>query len=274
MRKIFLAKRNAFFSPANFSWGTLTLAFALCALLVRLVAPNIFWQVFAPTFRVADTFAGEIRFLTDSLGNAAALSLQNENLAKENAALADENRTLLKKISDVSALFGFPAPQKGDSGILAGVLARPPESPYDTLVLAAGKRTGAMRGMEAYGAGGVPLGIVTDVLDDFSRVTLFSAPGILTYGWVGTHATIPVTITGAGAGTMNASVPRSAGIVAGDSVFVPGPGMLPIGSVSRVDSDPSSPSVTLRILPLLNPFSVTWVVIRNVGTSLVATSTP
>ncbi|MBU6490989.1 rod shape-determining protein MreC [Patescibacteria group bacterium] len=273
MRKIFSAKRNALLSLANFSWGTLALAFALCALLVRLVAPNLFWQVFAPTFRVADTFAGEIRFLSDSLGNAAALSLQNDNLAKENAALADENKTLLKKVNDVSALLGFSAPQKGDPGILAGVLARPPESPYDTLVLAAGKSTGVVRGMEAYGAGGVPLGIVTDVLDDFSRATLFSAPGMLTYGWVGAHATIPVTITGAGAGTMNASVPRSAGIVVGDSVFVPGPGMLPIGSVTRVDSDPSSPSVTLRILPLLNPFSVTWVVIRNVGTSLVATST-
>jgi len=31
----------------------------------------------------------------------------------------------------------------------------------------------------------------------------------------------------------------------------------------RIDSDPSSPSVTLYIQPALNPFSVTWVELRD-----------
>ena len=77
---------------------------------------------------------------------------------------------------------------------------------------------------------------------------------------------------------MNASVARSADIVEGDAIFISGPGTLPIGFVTRIDSNPSSPSVTLRITPALNLFSLTWISVRATGaTSLisipVATST-
>ena len=132
---------------------------------------------------------------------------------------------------------------------------------------AEGGRAGVARGMEAFGAGGVPIGVISSVLADFSRVTLFSAPNMTVNGWVG-RANLPLIIRGAGAGVMNASVPRSAGVTAGDTVFAPGPGMLPIGSVVRVESDPSSPSVTLRIMPALNLFSIAWVAVRDTGTAL------
>ena len=46
----------------------------------------------------------------------------------------------------------FSLSLKDASGILAGVVARPPESPYDTLVLAAGKNAGVTLGMEVFGA--------------------------------------------------------------------------------------------------------------------------
>ena len=111
------------------------------------------------------------------------------------------------------------------------------------------------------------------MFSDFSRVTLFSAPGVITNGWVGA-GNVPLIIKGAGAGVLNASVPRSAGIFVGDIVFVPGPGMLPVGVVMRADSDPASPSVTLRIMPTINLFSVAWVTMRDTGVKLFsATST-
>jgi len=157
-------------------------------------------------------------------------------------------------------------------GVVAGVVARPPESPYDSLVLAAGSNAGVALGMEAFGLGGVPIGVVSSILADFSRVTLFSAPGMNTAGWVG-RAHLPLTIVGVGAGAMNAAAARPAGIAIGDTVFAPGPGMLPIGTVVRIDSDPSSPSVTLRIQPALNLFSVSWVTVRNTGAALLMSTT-
>lgn len=268
MKRTFLARRNAFLSSANISWGSYALIIALFLFFMRFAAPDFFWKVFAPVFRSADSLAAGSHAFLSSFGDVAKLSLRNEILADENAALANENQALLQKTASLEALLGSPAPGKSTpSGILAGVVARPPEAPYDTLVLAQGSRAGIALGQEVFGAGNVPIGVISSVLDDFSRVTLFSSSGVSIAGWVGS-ANIPLTVTGVGAGSMSASLARSANIAVGDSVFGPGPGMLPIGTVTRIDESPSSPSITLRIMPALNLFSVSWVVVRDTGAAL------
>lgn len=270
MKKTFLATRNTFLSSSNISWGTFTFAIALFVLALRLLMPNTFWYVFAPLFRAADTLAAKNHVLLNSIGQRAELAAHYERMVDENTALIAENQVLLKKEAALVALLGSPVPE-GPRGILAGVVARPPESPYDTFVLAAGSLDGVILGQEAFGAGGVPLGVVSSVLAHFSRVTLFSAPGVVTHGWVGSASTALV-ITGAGAGAMNANISRSAGVLEGDTVFVPGPGMLPVGTVVRIDHDPASPSVTLRIQPAVNLFSVSWVTLRDTGATLAGSS--
>lgn len=268
MKRTFLTKRNALLSSTDVSWGVYALSGAVIVLMVRLLAPNFFWQMFAPVFHSADVLTTESHRFFSSFGDTAKLALQNEKLLDENTALVSENQALLQKATSLGALLDAPATEKNIAPeILAGVVARPPESPYDTLVLAEGTRAGVALGMEAFGAGGVPIGRVSSVLTNFSRVTLFSSPGMTTTGWVG-HGNIPLTITGSGAGTMSASLARSTGITVGDIVFGPGPGMLPIGRVARIDSDPSSPIITLRIMPALNLFSITWVFLRDMGTTL------
>lgn len=265
MKKTFLAKRNALLSSTSMSWGVIACASVILALLLRLFAPNFFWQMFSPVFRWGDALAEKSHFILSSFGDTAALALHNEQLRNENAALANENQALLAKEVSISALSNFSTLEgKDTSKILAGVVARPPESPYDTLVLAAGEKVGVMLGQEAFGAGGVPIGVVSSVLADFSRVTLFSAPNTVMHGWVG-RENLPLTIRGAGAGAMRASLARSANIAVGDTVFVPGPGALPIGSVTRIDNDPTAPGVVLHITPALNLFSITWVVLRDTG---------
>lgn len=266
MKRTFLAKRNALLSSGNVSWGVLAVMLVALVMLMRIALPNLFWQVFSPAFQASEALsAGSHAFFT-RFSDTAALARQKERLESENAALASENQMLLKKVENLS---GFAV--RGDGpGILAGVVARPPMSPYDTLMLAGGREDGVVLGMEAFGAGGVPVGIVTSVLDDFSRVTLFSSSGVTMSGWVGRENT-PLTIVGAGGGVMQAVVARAAGVVPGDVVFMPGPGMLPVGSVLRVESDSLSPAVTLRIQPAINPFSISWVELRATG---VATSTP
>lgn len=254
------------------SWGGYALIIAVFLFLMRLVAPNFFWQVFTPVFRSADSLTAGSHAFFSSFGDTAKLSLQNETLANENAALANENHALLQKTASLEALLGSPATGKNTAQeILAGVVARPPESPYDTLIIAQGSHAGVALGYEVFGAGNVPIGVVSAVLGDFSRVALFSSPGMSIAGWVGS-AHIPLTITGAGAGSMSASIARSAAIATGDSVFAPGPGMLPIGTVTRIDESPPAPSMTLRITPTLNLFSVSWVVVRDIGNALLHTS--
>jgi len=264
MKRTFLSKRNSLLSSANISWNIGVLAFALVILFIRLLTPNFFWYVFTPIFKSADALSSSSHSFIQSFNDTSALVSLNEQLTNENATLASENQALTQKMSSIGAFSSV-------AGILAGIVARPPESPYDVLVVAAGTNRGVVVGMEVFGppvgessTGNVPLGVVTSTTADFSRVTLFSSSGMNTLGWVG-HTNVSLTISGAGAGAMNAVVSRSAGIAAGDIVSVPGPGMLPIGVVTRVDSDISSPSVTLRIQPALNLFSLSWVLIRDTG---------
>ena len=273
MKKTYLARRNALLSAKGVSWGAGALIFSLVVLIVRLAAPNFFWQAFSPVFRVSETVASASHSFFANFSDAAKLAVLNEKLVAENAALAVENQALSQQLVAENAL--RKEENARFTGILAGVVARPPTSPYDTLVLGSGASDGVVRGMEAFGPGGVPVGVVSAVLDDFSRVTLFSTPGTMTNGWVG-RTSIPLSLVGAGAGALHATVARAADIAVGDVVFVPGPGQLPMGSVVRVDSDPLSPSVTLRIASAVNPFSLSWVELRATGISGVsfATSTP
>ncbi len=266
MRKTFSARHNALFSSTELSWGAYALTFSVFLLLIRLAAPNFFLQVCAPIFRSADYLTAETQRFFASFSDTASLALANGNLLEQNNALINENQTLIQKTASLEALLGSATDEtaKRAGEILAGVVARPPESPYDVLVLAQGSQAGVAIGQEAYGAGGVPIGVVSSVTSDFSRVTLFSSWGMDVHGWIGS-ATLPLTIQGVGGGSLIASISRAANIAVGDIVSVPGPGALPIGKVVRIDSDPSSPSVVLRIMPILNPFSITWVVLRDSG---------
>lgn len=275
MKRTFLARRNALLTGQVATYGAFALAFAVLALLVRLIAPNFFWTITTPLFRASDAVSSGVHGFLSSFGNAVALTEQNEKLIAENAALASENQALIEKNASLTTLLGVSSAAKNISGVLAGVVARPPASPYDTLVVAAGSKQGVVLGMEAFGESGIPIGFVSSVLDDFSRVTLFSAPGVTTNGWVG-KADVPVSLSGAGGGALSASIARAANITQGDIVYVPGPGQLPIGNVARIDSDPLSPGVTLRIQLASNPFSLSWVTLRATGSqpSSLATSTP
>ena len=193
--------------------------------------------------------------------SAAGLLAQNDVLVRENAALAAENRALVQKSVDLLALLDATSSVPTGSGIVAGVLAAPPEDPYGSLMLAAGSRSGVSEGMEVFGDKGIPVGTVTTVLAAQSRVALFSAPGQKMNAWVGQQQ-LPVVLMGAGGGAFSASIPSTASVAIGDAVYVPGPGALPIGQVTRVDRSPSSPSAELRIAPAANPFALAWVVLR------------
>ncbi len=183
---------------------------------------------------------------------AGALTRERDELLRDNLALTEENRTLRARLTDVQ---GFLL----ESGrIRAGVFARPPVAPYDTVLVGAGRTAGVVAGAYVYGPGGVPLGTVDTVAEGTSRIALFSTGGRSTLGWVG-DTRIPLTLTGRGGGAFLATLPRESGVVVHDVVYVPGPGALPIGTVVRIDSDPSAPRDTVFIAPYANLFSLTWV---------------
>lgn len=223
-------------------------------------APGFLVRMGQPFWKVGSAFSSGLRVGWSLFGNAAELTRERDALAAENLALHEQNRTIVARVTDLEALIGnAPA---GESRILAGVLARPPVAPYDTLIVAAGSLNGVREGALVYGPGGVPLGTVAGVATDSSHIALYSTGGRITEGWVG-EKRIPITLTGRSGGAFDATLPRGSAIAVNDVVYVPGPGALPLGTVVRIDSNPSSPRDIVHIAPYANLFSLTWIEIAR-----------
>lgn len=249
-------RRNVLLSSGGVLLGGVLFVLAFIVFALQFLAPGFLPRLASPLWQAGQGATNAASAFTALFGNGPALTAERDRLALENLALHEENRTLEARLADLARLAGtVPAPEKR---ILAGVLARPPVSPYDTLVVATGARAGVRVGAIAFGPGGVPVGTVATVSDSSSRIDLFSGGGRETSGWVG-DTRIPVTLTGKGAGAFEATLPRGSGVAVNAVVYVPGPGALPIGTVVRIDSDPSSPRDTIHIAPYTNPFSLTWV---------------
>lgn len=262
MRNIFLNRRNVIMPRGAASAGSTALAFAFLALFVRLVAPDFFLAALAPELRLVRVFSARAHTVAAAFSGATALAARNDALTAENELLANENRALADEIASLSGLGIAPG-----RGIVASVLARPPVAAYGTLILSAGSEQGVAPGMEVFGNGGVPLGVIKTVTERFSRVALFSAPGATLAAWAGaTH--VPILLIGAGAGAFSASAPRSANFSEGETIFAPGEPAAPIGVIERIDGAAAAPIVSLAIAPAANPFTLTMVVVRDVGGAL------
>ncbi|MES2668628.1 MAG: rod shape-determining protein MreC [Patescibacteria group bacterium] len=260
MKKRFSRRHNSL--SAAYPWaGPAVLALMLVAVVIagiRFLAPNALVSVSTPLWTGGNA-------LTAGVGNVGAfftdrgkLQEERDSLLAENAALRAMSATSEARAADFARLLGDriePA-----RGVVAGVLARPPVSPYDVLIVDQGSESGMAPGSVVEGPGGMPLGLIESVTASSARVLLFSTPGQETESWIG-ESRIPVTLIGEGAGSMSAEVAREAGIITGDLVYAAGPGARAVGIVTAVGNDPSSPRSRADIRPLQNPFSLTWVTV-------------
>lgn len=225
---------------------------------MRVFLPGIVVTLATPLWKVSALASAGTASVSRAFQNSSVLAGELDTLKVQNNTLANENVALTQQVQGLQQLTGTSTALSGS--ITAGVLVRPPTSPYDTLIAGAGSVVGVKKGAYVYGAGDVPLGQVESVNNNSSRVVLFSTAGRATDGWLGqTHT--PVTLMGLGAGAYSAQLPKGSLVSVGDFVYVSGPGALPIGNVARIDIDPSSPLMTVHIVPALNLFSIIWVLI-------------
>ena len=245
-------------NPGSLRGGAIVLVVVLMIVVARVAFPDTLASLLAPLWRTGEGATAGVEKVTTFFADKEALSQERDRLVNENSGLVNENRALRARASDLTALLGTRL--EGTSDILAGVLARPPISPYDVLVLDRGTEHGVASGALVFGNGGVPLGTIAATTNTTSRALLYSAPGRKTSAWIGTTR-IPVTLVGEGSGAFSLLVPREVLVLVGDEVYVAGPGLLPIGMVSAVQTDPSATQARVRIRPIANPFSITWVTV-------------
>jgi len=157
---------------------------------------------FSAYFRGLEQLQSENTELKGKLSASEILVLDRNTLYEENIALKE------KYGRDASV-----------NMVLASVLMRPGQTPYDTLVIDIGTNKGISVGDRVTAGGSLLLGKVEEVWSKGSLVRLYSSPGVSISGFL--RGTIPIEVKGQGGGSLRAEVPYDAKAVEGDTVSLP-----------------------------------------------------
>ncbi len=232
MARISNRRRGGWFSPGFF---------ALIAVCVVLLGAGVYWHraletgvwsLVTPLEHMRIGFdASDNQRLRAELASTTALVADRNELYQQNLELKNRlNRNAEKTV------------------ILAGVLVRPPATPYDTLMIDAGIAEGVHQGDFVSAGGTTRIGTIGDIYTHTSRVILFSAPG-QTYDVLlhlaSTTQVVPVTMQGQGSGSFMGQVPAGTQVRLGDSLIFPGVASALAGAVSHVHFDPKESFETI-----------------------------
>ncbi|MDO8569224.1 MAG: rod shape-determining protein MreC [bacterium] len=102
--------------------------------------------------------------------------------------------------------------------VAASVLTRPPQTPYDVIIIDAGSNESITIGSEVSLPEGSILGVVSQVFPKSAKVKLFSASGEETNA-VLERNNVPVTLIGRGGGNFRLALPRDIAIEKGDRIL-------------------------------------------------------
>ena len=182
--------------------------------------------------RERTTLLNQIQTLQQEIESQRGIATTVDVIAEENKEL----RNLLGATSSPS--------------ILAGIIARPPYSPYDMVLIDKGARDGVLSGTPVYYGSNMALGYVRVVYEQYSLVTLFSSPNVESTVYV-FGPNIFATAYGEGGGTVRMSIPQGIVVKEGDTVILPSLAGGVLGTVSVVQSIPTEPEqnayITLEI---------------------------
>lgn len=124
--------------------------------------------------------------------------------------------------------------------ILAGVISRPPNTPYDTMIIDQGSDNGIVLNAPVFYGGGQAIGYVERVFARSAQVTLFSSPEVESTVYV-FGPNIFTTAYGEGGGIIRLSVPQGITIGKDNVVILPSLESGVLGAIDDIQSIPTEP---------------------------------
>jgi len=215
-------------------------------------------QTFRPVL-VAGNYTGE-KFSSFSSYFLSKNSLYNENKnlkskLNENKAFMSNYNSILAENILLKEILGRSSAMAGkdekSAMILSAILVKPNQSLYDTLVIDAGEGKGLKTGDMVFAFGNVPIGYVSDVYSDSSKVILFSNSGEKTNAIV-SNGNVFSEIVGRGGGNFEMILPRDFTPIKGDEVVLPGIKSYVLGIVETIISDPRDPFIKALLISPVN----------------------
>jgi rod shape-determining protein MreC len=144
----------------------------------------------------------------------------------------------------------------------ASIILKPPQTPYDTLLLDIGSDNGIEKGMMVTVYGNVLIGYVVDIFSKTSKVKLISFEGEET-NVVLQPSGISAIATGKGGENFEIVFPRSVEVKSGDLVTTSGMRPLVVGITERVEVNISDAFQKILFRIPLNIQELKYVMIKN-----------
>lgn len=133
--------------------------------------------------------------------------------------------------------------------ILAGVVLRPPRTPFDSLMIDAGSDQDILEGDLVFADVNYAIGVISSVSEKTSTVALFSSSGQKIDGLINSdlessmststkrvNSLSPVSIEGRGGGNFYIKLPKNIKVKSGDPIIWPGAETIILGVVEVVES--------------------------------------
>lgn len=160
-----------------------------------------------------------------SLRNTVSYFNSQKALMEENAMLKDKLSSLEAEITYLSTrqaqenvLLALMNQRQEANMVVAAVLTRPPQTPYDTIIIGVGSNKSVILGSEVSLPEGPVMGTVSEVFSKRAKVKLFSSNGIETSAIL-ERDNIPVLLEGRGGGNFKFTLPRDIRVEKGDKIL-------------------------------------------------------
>lgn len=219
----------------------------------------IFSKIAVPVWQ-AENFTKD--FLVMSLSSKDGLYKQNillksqvEKLNLEltkTTILEEENKNLKETLGRVNPNGHF---------VLSAILAKPNQTPYDTLIIDRGSEDGIKVDDRVFAKGNILIGYIESVEKNSSKVIMFSTPGNISqviYGSSGKY----FNARGAGNGSIVVDVSRETEVSIGDMFFYPGLDGILIGVAKKIDFDARDAFRKVIIKSPINIQEERWVEVK------------
>gem|GEM_PF-1237074 len=247
--------------------GLVRLVFMVCFVLIlastfvwgHTAVSGFIWQVFKPLALARD-------WTTQSLASVGAALSSNQTLIDKNNSLSEQLQEAQQKVIDRDTLYQENILLKTrygrtDAGVqnavLAGIIARPPQLPYDMLIVDAGSNNNLHVG-DIVSVGSAVIGTVSEIYPTTARIELFSLSGKEVNGMLGGVA---ITTEGQGGGSMMVKLPVGIPVAIGDTVSLSNIGGGVFGIVTEVCAPTSSAIKTVYIKLPVNLFTIKFIMV-------------
>lgn len=224
---------------------------------------HLFNFIGKPAWEVKKTTSEDVNNLSYLTRTKSSLLKENEQLIQENSdlkilmvdyqILKDENEKLKELLGNINVKSDF---------ILAGILVKPNQSPYDTLIIDVGQNNGVSVGSKVYVGGIVPVGEIKETYSKTSLVELYSNPNKITNGVI-EGSNINIELIGRGGGNFEILVPIDLVIYNGTTITLPGIKSEIIAIAEEEISEPTDPIKKIILRSPINIQNQKWVEVKK-----------